>query len=52
MPNRDNANYIWNCGPASLATVLNNLGVTNVTQDEIASLAGTDYTGASMVGLA
>lgn len=45
-------NNIWNCGPASLATVLNRLGVTNVTQDEIASLAGTDYTGTSMAGLA
>jgi parallel beta-helix repeat protein len=43
-------NNIWNCGPASLATVLNKLGV-NATQDDLASLAGTDYTGTTMAGL-
>ena len=43
-------NKIWNCGPASLATVLNRLGV-NATQDDIATLAGTDQTGTSMAGL-
>jgi trimeric autotransporter adhesin len=41
---------IWNCGPASLATVLNRLGI-NATQDELATLAGTDQTGTSMYGL-
>lgn len=44
-------NNIWNCGPASLATVLNNMGV-NATQDELASLAETDKSGTSMYGLA
>ena len=43
-------NNIWNCGPASLATVLNNLGV-NVTQNELAGLAGTDKDGTTMYGL-
>lgn len=41
---------IWNCGPASLATVLKNLGV-NITQEEIADLAGTDKKGTTMYGL-
>lgn len=41
---------IWNCGPASLATVLNNFGV-KVTQDELADLAGTDKDGTTMYGL-
>ena len=44
-------NNIWNCGPASLATVLNDIGV-NATQDELASLAETDKSGTSMYGLA
>ena len=44
-------NNIWNCGPASLATVLNNMGI-NATQDELASLSGTDKSGTSMYGLA
>ena len=42
---------IWNCGPASLATVLNKMGI-NATQDEIANLAETDKTGTSMYSLA
>ena len=41
---------IWNCGPASLATVLNNMGI-NATQDELANLAGTDETGTILYGL-
>ena len=41
---------IWNCGPASLATVMNNMGV-NATQDELASLSGTDKSGTTMYGL-
>ncbi|MEL7671338.1 cysteine peptidase family C39 domain-containing protein [Methanobacterium sp.] len=41
---------IWDCGPASLATVLNNMGIS-ATQDELASLAGTDETGTSLYGL-
>jgi parallel beta-helix repeat protein len=41
---------IWDCGPASLATVLNKMGI-NVTQDELASLAATDESGTSMYGL-
>lgn len=44
-------NNIWNCGPASLATVLNDIGV-NATQDKLASLAETDKSGTSMYGLA
>src|SRR5690606_18424056 len=39
------------CGPATLATVLKNLGV-NATQEELATLAGTDETGTTMYGLA
>ena len=41
---------IWNCGPASLATVMNNMGV-NATQDELASSSGTDKSGTTMCGL-
>ncbi|MCE7698660.1 MAG: cysteine peptidase family C39 domain-containing protein [Methanobacterium paludis] len=41
---------IWNCGPASLATVMNNMGV-NATQDELASSSGTDKSGTTMYGL-
>ena len=44
-------NNIWNCGPASLATVLNNMGIS-VTPDELASLSGTDKSGTNMYGLA
>ncbi len=44
-------NSIWNCGPASLATVINNIGF-KVTQDELANLSGTDKSGTTMYGLA
>lgn len=40
----------YNCGPAALATVLNNLGI-NVTEQELAILAGTDESGTTMYGL-
>ena len=43
-------NNVWDCGPASLATVMCKLGI-NITQDEIAGLAGTDKLGTSMFGL-
>jgi Predicted double-glycine peptidase len=41
---------IFSCGPASLATVLNKIGV-NATEQEIADLAGTDKSGTTMYGL-
>ena len=41
---------IWNCGPASLATVMSNMGL-NITDTEIADLAGTDKSGTTMYGL-
>ncbi len=40
----------YNCGPAALATILNNMEI-NVTQDELAVLAGTDESGTTMYGL-
>jgi uncharacterized protein len=40
----------YNCGPAALATVLNNLGI-NATEQELATLAGTDQSGTTMYGL-
>jgi len=40
----------YNCGPATLATVLNNMGI-NATEEELASLAGTNETGTTMYGL-
>ena len=40
----------YNCGPAALATVLNNLGI-NATEQELAILAGTDESGTTMYGL-
>lgn len=40
----------YNCGPAALATVLNNLGI-NATEKELANLAGTDESGTTMHGL-
>ena len=43
-------NNIWDCGPASLATVLNKMGI-NATQDELASLAEVGETGTTMYGL-
>ena len=42
----------YNCGPASLATVLQNYFNITVSQDELATLAGTDESGTSMYGLA
>jgi len=41
----------YSCGPAALATVLQNMGF-NVTEHELKVLAGTDETGTSMYGLA
>ena len=41
----------YNCGPAALATVLQNYFDINVSQDQLAILAGTDETGTSMYGL-
>ncbi len=40
----------YNCGPAALAAVLNNLGI-NSTEQELAKLAGTDESGTTMYGL-
>ena len=40
----------YNCGPAALATVLNNLGI-NATEQELVNLAGTDEFGTTMQGL-
>jgi len=40
----------YTCGPAALATVLNNMGI-NATEQELANLAGTDENGTTMYGL-
>lgn len=40
----------YTCGPAALATVLNNMGI-NATEQELAVLAGTDENGTIMYGL-
>lgn len=40
----------YTCGPAALATVLNNLGI-NATEQELMVLAGTDENGTTMYGL-
>ncbi|MBP2046764.1 C39 family peptidase [Methanobacterium aggregans] len=40
----------YTCGPASLATALNNMGL-NATELELAALAGTDENGTTMYGL-
>ena len=40
----------YTCGPASLATVLNNLGF-NATEMELGALAGTDENGTTLYGL-
>lgn len=45
------SNTTSNCGPASLATVLQNLSI-NISQDELASISGTDDNGTTMYGLA
>ena len=41
----------FNCGPAALATVLGNFEI-NTTEQELATLAGTDESGTTMYGLA
>ncbi len=41
----------YNCGPAALATVLNNMGIS-ATEQELATLAGTDESGTTTYGLA
>ena len=41
-----------NCGPAALATVIQNYFDSNVTQDQLATFAGTDGNGTTMYGLA
>lgn len=45
------SNTTSNCGPASLATVLQNLSI-NISQDVLAADAGTDENGTTMHGLA
>ncbi|MEN4018218.1 MAG: C39 family peptidase [Methanobacterium sp.] len=40
----------YSCGPAALATVLQNMGI-NSTEQELKVLAGTDTSGTSMYGL-
>ncbi|MDI6643885.1 MAG: cysteine peptidase family C39 domain-containing protein [Methanobacteriaceae archaeon] len=40
----------YTCGPAALATALNNIGIIS-TENEISKLAGTDHTGTTMYGL-
>ena len=45
------ATSLISCGPASLATVMNYYGV-NVTQQQLAQIAGTNTQGTSMAGLA
>ncbi|MEN4017330.1 MAG: cysteine peptidase family C39 domain-containing protein [Methanobacterium sp.] len=40
----------FSCGPAALATVLQNMGI-NSTEEELKVLAGTDTSGTSMYGL-
>ena len=46
------ANTDYNCGPAALATVMRNYFGINITQDQLAALAGTDKNGTTMYGLA
>jgi predicted double-glycine peptidase len=41
----------YSCGPAALATVLQNMGI-NTTEEKLMILAGTDGNGTSMYGLA
>ncbi len=45
------ANTYYNCGPAALATVLQKYFNITVSQDQLATLAGTDETGTTMYGL-
>jgi len=56
IPQKDTTGIVmqsteYSCGPAALATVLQNMGF-NVTEQELKVLAGTDETGTSMYGLA
>ena len=46
------ANTDYNCGPAALATVMENYFGINIKQDQLATLAGTDKNGTTMYGLA
>ncbi len=41
----------YTCGPAALATVLNNMEI-NATEQELMNFAGTDESGTTMYGLA
>ena len=41
---------IWNCGPATLVNLFKIYGL-NITQEEIASIAGTNSNGTSLYGL-
>ncbi|MDP3622939.1 MAG: NosD domain-containing protein [Methanobacteriaceae archaeon] len=46
------ASDIYTCGPASLATVMNNLGIgINATEDELIEFSKTDLTGTTLYGL-
>lgn len=42
---------VYDCGPAAVATVLQKYFNIIASQDQLASLAGTTYTGTSMYGL-
>jgi len=55
IPQKDTTGIVmqstgYSCGPAALATVLQNMGF-NVTEGELKVLAGTDETGTSMYSL-
>jgi len=55
IPQKDTSGIVmqstdYSCGPAALATVLQNMGF-NATEGELKVLAGTDQTGTSMHGL-
>jgi len=54
VPQKDTTGIVmqsteYSCGPAALATVLQNMGF-NVTEHELKVLAGTDQTGTSTCG--
>gem|GEM_PF-2029948 len=56
VPQKDTTGIVmqttdYSCGPAALATVLQNMGF-NVTEHELKVLAGTDVSGTTMYGLA
>ncbi|HEX3013556.1 MAG TPA: cysteine peptidase family C39 domain-containing protein [Methanobacterium sp.] len=46
------ANTDYNCGPAALATIMRNYFDINITQNQLATLAGTSKNGTTMYGLA